>query len=632
MMRMDEAHGHLPREVATDAARPALRARIERFAALRAASRALPVSAGAFDQIVRWEAGADGIRRSLERLAEHQDEPETLAELLARDAGSLDDRLEGMASDILARLDEIDFPGLRAHLPRVVESHRREGLALLDVLLLERGDRGTRLGKIEYLVTLLATEVHDGRRTIAHDPVGLTPALRRLAMGASTRAAGDVAIEIHQAASLDFDSEDPMRSLARLRMRKQELGLGRFAPEILRAIVTYNARMFNWIESTTDSSRTSDSVVEEMLASAAEFDGDPPPSGAPDPAAGRSSSGPIDGGESAVFRSAELAAIVAAFRLRLQGRRIGAGGAERVALALDESHLDSLERESILADPRSPMQRVVAYFAVVGLMLRDRGAIQPELLDLGVTQAELANEWMGELERATDGVVSALLTHRDGARYDLAGVVSGIRTKHLLASRSVVRLERGPSAVTGSSASDPGEACATSRERARILRAAAADVGGRTDPSPGESRGIGSGQAVASARSIGRKRLVHAALAAVLVAAAAVALWRPPSGTTATLGAQELSRLSRHLVSAYRSDRGAGRLLVGRVDAAFERLDPVARAEAVAALMAQLRRASIREAMLYDARGVMQVHYAGGALRVAPAPPGPIDSPKSASS
>src|SRR5690606_1575871 len=184
-------------------ARLALRARIERFARSRAAHRALPVSAGSLAEAAEAERRAGALRQDLGRRSGLGDASEAFDSAWTGAVRSVDERLDAMDSDVLARVDRLDFPSLRAHLPRAIEAHRREGIALLDVMLGDRDGLPGRLDKVEYLVTLLSTEEMDGRRQIVHDPVTLTAGLARLVQEVPTPPdARAIAVEIHQAASL----------------------------------------------------------------------------------------------------------------------------------------------------------------------------------------------------------------------------------------------------------------------------------------------------------------------------------------------------------------------------------------------------------------------------------------------
>lgn len=602
-------------------ARLALRARIERFARSRAAHRALPVSAGSLEEAAEAERRADALRQDLGRLSALGDASEAFDSAWTGAVRSVDERLDAMDSDVLARVDRLDFPSLRAHLPRAIEAHRREGIALLDVMLGDRDGLPGRLDKVEYLVTLLSTEEMDGRRQIVHDPVTLTAGLARLVQEVPTPPdARAIAVEIHQAASLDFDATSPIRGLARIRARKRELGPGRFSPDVLRAIVTYNARMFNWIHSTGDASRASDAAIEEILDGPHPADPSAPWSAGavgsePRVEASASAEDEASGAGSSALRSGEVREILAALRRRLQGERIGAQAPERIALALDASRLDTLERDAILADPPSRIDAVVARVAVVGLMLRDRGAIQPELLDLGITQTELTHHWVVELERALGRLVGEVLA--EGGQYALAGSLSGIKTKHLLAARSAVRLEQGV-AVDAPSGGDASIAVAggIGGASARADRKVAPRRKGDAPRSRRIALESETGQRVGtSAWLILRSHPVFAGALAAAALAALVVLVRGPAGDVSTLRTRELARISPHVVSAYRSDGGRGRLLIGRIDPAFEKLDADERLQALTEMGERLRREGLREAMLYDDEGALRIHIADGTLR-----------------
>ena len=602
-----------------------VRARVERFARARAARRALPDVAEILEDTEAREKRAETLRRELGRLSALQSSPDVLQAELARAGTSLDSALDALESDLFARIDRVDFPSLRAHLPRVVETQRREGIALLDVLLGDREGLPSRLGKVEYLVTLLSTEERDGRRQIVHDPVALTPTLARIGEEFSAlTSASEIAVEIHQAASLDFDSTNPMRGLVRVRARKEALGLGRFSPEILRAVVTYNARMFNWIAATRDGSRASDAEIGDVLDDL--YPGEPvdPVASARDADPNESTTTPSCaagqdlGVDSAVLGSAELDQIVEAFRHRLLGGRIGTCGPERIALALDETRIDALEREAILATTPTNMQAVVARVAVVGLMLRDRGAIQPELLDLGITQTELSNNWVVELERLLGRLVSRLVA-ADG-QYELAGALSGIKAKHLLAARSAARLEGGVPNVGAASMDASSTRIADGSRLAREAALTLSDGSAQNGRYRANERARSGASALSDLTSMLRRRPVLAIGLVVALIAAGVVLTRQPAGTASTLRNRDLARISQHISSAYRSDRGQGGLLIGRVDASFDRLDPAARSEALVTLTERLGKEGIREAMLYDERGALRVHITNGVVRK-PLPP-----------
>lgn len=591
-----------------------LRMRIARFARVRSAHRALPATAEAIDAVARREAQADEIRIRLSALLRSGVVNEASVTTSGGDPVSLDSAIASMEEDVLRRMDCLDFPALRASIPRAVETHRHEVIALLEVLLGDRSGLPGRLGKVEYLVTILATEEIDGRRHIVHDPASLTPLVASFAdVGASRGVVSEAAVELYQAASLDFDDPDPSASLRRIRARKESLGLARLSPELLRAVVTYNARMFNWVVSCADSSRESDEIIGDMLASSVDLAA----KGGTALDGTRSADAELvmdTRGEGSAFDSSALAAILAALRQRLQGASLGSGAAERIARALDQSLLDQLERDSIATESRSRRQEVVARTAVVGLILRDRGAVQPELLDLGITQTEITHHWLVELDRAIGSLVSEAVAENGG--YQLGQTLFEIKTKYLTAPRSALKGELGRQARDPSQATVAADAISGKLEASRLTREAVATLGMSTtngSPRGSTDAAVGTGLIDLTARGPARRAVAFAAVLGLALLAFSWIHGEPSE--VATLRANELSRTSPYLVSAYRSDQGRGGLLIGRVDPAYARLLPRDRIEALDQMALQFRDQGVREAMLYDSRGGLQIHYADGRIR-----------------
>ena len=141
---------------------------------------------------------------------------------------------------------------LRSTLPECVSHNRRGVLDLLDLTLGAEllGLDGTRarIPSIDYLITLLCSA---GSDQPLHDPVQLTPRLHelceRVGVDYDPRLPEIEAEFFHAADMYEADAREEQQ-LRALRTRKTELGSSYFAPQVLRAIVTYNAALLQRID------------------------------------------------------------------------------------------------------------------------------------------------------------------------------------------------------------------------------------------------------------------------------------------------------------------------------------------------------------------------------------------------
>jgi hypothetical protein len=598
-----------------------LRKRMALFARLRSASRALPAATREIAAAEREELRASRLRETLSELAAREAPAKSLAADLNARLGDIDLELGEMQGAVLTRFDDIPFVSLRAAIPRSVETHRREVVALLEVLLAERETLVDRLPRVEYLITMLSTEESEGRRNIVHDPVTLTPVLEKFADDSLATAEADaIAMELYQAAALDSDSENFHEILRSLRARKQNIGLGCLCPAVLRAVVTYNARMFNSVESMAEASRTSDAMldqelekleetidslddceadefvaVDEVVAAADAEDGEP--EAADDLEDGRDFS--------SVFESESLDSIIEALRIRAQGGQVGRRGPhERIAVVLDHGSLEAVESAAILSETPDATQRLVALTTVVGLMLRDPGPLKEFLEALEIPWKALSDDWVRELNDSFGRLISKMLA--DPKSYDLTSQLSGIKTKHLLKPFRALNAGQRSSVSEGFGGGD------ASAEMARIARDAANDhSSARVVMRSAQTNGTGIGFALAGSRL---KVIAAAALVTIAIGLTLsnVIDIMPSEVRTVKEGALRIT--SPHLKSAYRNGKGRGGLMIGRVDALFVDLPIDEKIEAAEEMVENFEIQGIREAMFYDARGTMHVHYMNGKL------------------
>ncbi len=621
-----------------------LRSCMARFARLRSAGRVLPAAVGGKSGAAGREERASKLREGLAELAKREAPSDDLAQALDRATAEIGLQLDEMERDLLECMDALDLASLRDSVLRLVRSHRHEVLALLEVLLAQRGELLARLLKVEYLITMLSTAEVDGRRNFICDPVTLTPTLENFTVASLDPAQEEAfVLELHQAAKLDIDSENFHTALRSLRAHKQSIGLVCLCPSVLRAVVTYNARMFDCPEALSALSRPSDTPVDAASATSdaeadqldiLDFDG---LDGDLEEFEQQGLDVETDQGPVSVFDSIALQWVIEALRRRLGGEQAGTDCAERVALLLDQSQLEPLEIAAIRAESPDDDEKIVARTAVVSLMLRDVDPSEAEFSKLGIGYDQLSDAWVRELNEAFTKLISEKLS--DARAYELTSRLSSIKSKHLLKPFNALKAGNReatsvPSGIDESTAEmDRLAQAAANSEASPKQRRSDPRGGGRREDAPGGRRGDASGRRREDApggrrgdaaakpgfsfSSLGESRLKIIAAAALLIIAFGFVVSNVIGTSPASiqiLAPRSLSQTSPYLQSAYRNEKGRGGFLVGRVDAQFKALLLEEKIEAAEEMVVNFEFQGIREAMLYDASGMMQVHYAGGEL------------------
>ncbi|HEX9814360.1 MAG TPA: hypothetical protein VGB31_05380, partial [Myxococcota bacterium] len=218
-----------------------LRALVDRLRALRSAWGVLAPSGLSAEKIDISQTG-----RTLN---------DDLMELVGHDASCsefaatalIEARLDSLETEMRAIAFRVPVSQLRSTLPACVSQNRRGVLDLLDLMLgaevLGLDDTPARIPSIDYLITLLCSA---GSDRPPHDPVQLTPRLHELC----ERSGVDYDPRLPEIEAEFFHAADMYEAEARnelqlraLRTRKAELGASYFAPQVLRAIVTYNVSL-----------------------------------------------------------------------------------------------------------------------------------------------------------------------------------------------------------------------------------------------------------------------------------------------------------------------------------------------------------------------------------------------------
>jgi hypothetical protein len=554
-----------------------LRARFEHVRALNSAWATLApfeISADAQHIVEAGRAIAAELRQLAGQPLERRD-PAALPKI--------DKLLDATGQELLALAVQVPVAQLRANLPGRLASDRRGLLDLLDLMLgaeLEGRDGAAgRICALDYLITLLCTGGNETDGSVAEDPVGLTPRLHALCERAGQEDDPELATieaEFYAAASIGEDDTRDEDQLRTLRRRKRELGVGFFAPRVLRAIVAYNAALSRGIRRGGHDSRDWGSLA----------DGSQPPES-----------------EASVFESEALPRLAEALRRRAVGEAPSPTAIDRVAWCLDLASLDETARDALLASSTGLPDDLTGTAMLVGLLCRSSIVLDDELPGIGIAPGRLGSEWAPELDEALTREVNAGIT---GDGYEEARRLSELRSTF----RSLIQ--------------------GGHREQRRLGRAPAPD---RFDHVEREAKQL-AGEALVTEGPRGRGGLpewrsprtwlwigrIGCAVAAVGLVALVLVQTLVDSEFDRLSGA-ELDRMSPYLAQGKRSDEGRGRAFVGTIEADWVELPAPDRESTAAELVDALRAEGVREIMIYDEERRLRIQALGESpARVLPDP------------
>jgi hypothetical protein len=552
-----------------------VRERVERYASLRSALRVLAPSIrlhaesgldSTFAEIRGW------LREAAASPAEGSHRPER-ASLLAK----IDSYLDILAGEILAQLRAIPLAQLRATLPAHRDAHPDEVAALLDVCTSPPGLGFDAADLLDYLITLLATEAVDGRKRVTHDPVELVPALSaRCAAAEATLSAADLA-RVFEGARLELERGEPLSGIvARVRHAKRENPANLFVPEVLRALVAYNAAAANRLEDLERAERDLEDA--ELVAI------DAPVRRAARPVA----AAPPEPERGSALESEGLRAIARALEQRLAGTGAASGVAGEIAAILDVDKLAKVELEALRAPAASPDLPALRVAVVLGLLGRRLPELRERLPKLGLDPDTVRERWVPEISAGLAAAMQSLVASN---AYDEARRLADARNRFLTQWGEGATMPRGE-----------GDSATPSTPRAR--RAAATRV-------------------PVSAPAQRRRSLVRPALYAVALAlattTAAVRIWSRAPGTVEVYSAERLAAISPLLDSGYRDGLGFGKTFIGTLGAEFPKLPRPRRDEAGREIARSLGDLGVREVLLFDARRRLLFHWENGRLAFPPA-------------
>lgn len=230
-------------------------ARINRFSQLRSVERAVRPSVRR--RISLAGAGRrQGLLQRLQRLLE--------AVLIAQASGrglesaaaeieSVDAELDGLSLALSRVVRATPLAQFRSTLPEVVATHRGDAVALLDFWLDNMDWRNEPIHLVEYLITLLATDVVGGRTTLVRDPASVSVGVDR-ACARHADARGEpsddalvkaAAERLRETSICVLVQEDLEETIVAMREVKERARACFFDRELLRSVVQYNATVKN---------------------------------------------------------------------------------------------------------------------------------------------------------------------------------------------------------------------------------------------------------------------------------------------------------------------------------------------------------------------------------------------------
>jgi hypothetical protein len=503
-------------------------------------------------------------------------------------------RLDWLEHAICTITFGISPPQLETTLPRCLATSRRGVVDLLDVLAEHAYDwpdtLPSKLGTLDYLITLLCTGGDTQRRSPPDDPALLSPRLQALCLRAQGECGArhpEVEAEFFAAANLAADLEDEIQ-LGRLRARKAELGRSYFVPGMLRAIVTYNVALQQCDASELWDSRdwgsdTNGDFAEDIKDHPASVE--------------------------SVFESETLHAIHQSLLRRIAGGPAESTPIGRIAWGLDLAYTDSQERAMLAEGTISPTCLRTS-IVTVGLLSKSLNVLAIELQKIGADPDTLMCHWVKELDELHRKAVSASIAAGDA--YGETVKLSELRNKFLYAQmREIQKVNRSTA---------PQNAAPPSQAEERKIRKEAHALASEALSDDGSRRPLARVDREQETWRDLQWRLIAPASAAVLLA---LTLGLHQLGWIDLLdrhlhrfAVSELVSVSPHLAKGHRNGDGAGAAFVGTVDDAWLSLPSKERQAAAEKLVARLRAQGVEQVMIYDGQRKLRIQALGDRVRM----------------
>ncbi len=477
-------------------------------------------------------------------------------------------RLDALERDMREVALAVPVAQLRSTLPPRVGVDRRGVLDLLDLVLGAEidSDIQARLPMLDYLITLLCSGGNPDAEL--QDPVTLTPRLHRLC----ERAAADtdqgrleIQDQFYAAANMHPAEVREEVGLRTLRQLKMELGPAFFVPDVLRAIVSYNATLLKHIG-------------EEVLSSL-------------DWGIAPSEEAPHE--EASVFEHTALPKLVDALRRRTAGEPPTHEPIDRVAWCLDLADLSDPERDALLAESTDPLEQLKGRTILVSLLCRSAEVLAPDLPALGIATEELSIAWVQELDEAFQQQANQRIASDD---YAGACAITDLKSRFLLSAKAEMR-KAGVRPAAKPSAPARDDSSRETRMEAKQLAGEALESE-RTEQAKGGLRDL------PWARIVGIAAM--GALAAVALVQVNAVLFDKTRVTR-----EELAKVSPFLTKGRRSGEGSGTAFAGTLHEVWYELEAVEKDLIADELVHTLRQKGVSEIMIYDDEHRLRIQALG---------------------
>ena len=538
-----------------------IRKRVQRFASLRAAQRALNRSLHPSELALANQQGRQ-ILIELQALSSRAEEAECSPRSEREKASDREDllRMDLLLHDISLRtrelLESLEISHLRSTASLIAAQHPDEIRGLIDLLLEGDLEDDKNLRTIEYLITVLSSDERDGRRILVREPSEVSPQLRKIAQ--RQLADGDAEYLVAEKTfdntmSLAHADPDIGATRDRIRRYKENLGSRVLHPRILKAAVSYNVSMWNRVAGLVDGGRSIDCLADDLLGSEPAGEGldsiAPPPS--PPPAENAPD----------VLASKGFDRIVGALRDRLDRQPVSDDLARSIIAAYELDSLDDAEREAFAAE--GEIAQLTRKAVALGLTIRHEAQVDDLLHALRVDPAQLRTAGVNRLKHEMSELARELFAR---GRHDEAFRLSEVKTRNL-------------PAVAAASAPAAGR----SRGRGGIFHF---------------DWGLPAGQA-------------RAALLLLMLPLIAALVWSSGKGVS-LIRAEDLSNISPFLESGYRTQHGERTEFVGRLNRGWDYLGRSERLRVTAEIGLAFKSQGVQHVVLQDRWEIVQARYADG--------------------
>ncbi len=556
--------------------------RVRRFAALRAAQRALVPSMRDPSQLPGNE-GVRGLRDDLQKVVDAMKQGGAPLAIDGIHVAAIDESLDGYAERLRQVTDGVAIAQFRASLSETIAEHREEAAALLDLVLEDDTAIPERFCLIDYLVTLLSIAKTEAGWCVVIDPSNVSELTRAIALEAPEIAPESKAhiMSRFQAACERLRSGGDFETVVReMGAFKTEIVPHLFHPEILRCLVSYNLALRIFREEQLLRARTHDrdAKLGEAAATLADMaDSDEAELAAPSESA---------------FGSTALKAIETALVCRLSGRPSLRGPAATLADRLDLSRLQKSEIGKIGPDSADPQQPLLRRVVTVGLIAQQLPALHGALGKLGIDPLLLSEEWLRELSDQIRAVSNDLIV---SGRYEEAKELSELQSRLIPFTKSKKTVSEEPQAADPSSRASVG-----TEDLDDALRTARR---GRRKPPrvPRRERRF--------KIQISPKAWVAAALVMFFLGTLVSDRLASDRYTIDELSSRELLKVSPYLVNASEDvDRG---LFMGILSESWFELEDADRRRSGEEIRKRVAWRKLDEVMLFDQRRALKVHYQG---------------------